>query len=115
MITLEHMMGIFDIFIPVFDNYDITKNEHVKKMNNNATTGNIDIYNDEVRRIGFDGSSGIVVSPHATPCVPWTPQVTTSDAPSRQTHFKINEEFPGNHGCICSGRDLRFFLGCREL
>ena len=42
--TLDSVMGMIDIFTSAFDNYDIIKIEHVEKMNNNATTGNVGIY-----------------------------------------------------------------------
>ena len=63
-VTLEHVVGILNIFISAFDNYDtIIKTEHVEKTNNNAIMGSLGLSNREVDTNGLDDFLGIVSSP----------------------------------------------------
>ena len=54
-VTLESVVGEFDIFTSVTGCYDIIKIEHMKKIKNNAIVGNNGHFHNEFDMAGMEG------------------------------------------------------------
>ena len=60
-VTLESVVGEFDIFTSATGCYDIITIEHMKKIKNNAIVGNNGHFHNELDMAGLEGFPGIDV------------------------------------------------------
>merc|ERR1712070_1214372 len=60
-VSIDSVIGEIDIFTSATGNFNIITLEHMKKMKNNASVGNIGHFDNEIDMAGLEGMAGIKV------------------------------------------------------